>query len=133
MKYALVKDAEVFRQITLRQSRHHATGTGVGDLQPNLSAYSNDLPNPIVFDESLLSGSIDHDIWSKAPYLEPTLRVERTQSIDRPSGQNVQGGIVEERSDGRIPCNGFLAHLVGFSLIFRPVLFEARSLRGEAP
>jgi hypothetical protein len=57
---ALMKDAEVFRQITLRQSRHHATGTGVGDLQPNLSAYANDLPNPIVFDESLLSSSIDH-------------------------------------------------------------------------
>ena len=98
MKYALVKDAEVFRQITLRQSRHHATGTGVGDLQPYFSAYSNDLPNPIVFDESLLSSSIDHNIWSKAPYLEPALRVERTQSIDRPSGQNVQGGIVEKRS-----------------------------------
>ena len=57
---ALMKDAEVFRQIALRQSGHHATGTRVGDLQPNLSANSNDLPNPIVFDESLLSGGVDH-------------------------------------------------------------------------
>jgi hypothetical protein len=86
------------------------------------------VPDPVVLDEALLIGCSRYDdVRPKAPHLETSLGIQRTQPLDRRRRQQVHDGKIEERSRRQLPlCHGVP---VLQTLHIRPVLLRLRARR----
>src|SRR5277367_3997179 len=91
------QDTCIPREIALGECGHHAAAARTGDAQANGIADREDLSDPAILHEGLLTvRSLYNDIWAKPPDLEAPRWIQLPQPIECSRGQQMHDGTVEK-------------------------------------
>ncbi len=87
------QNTRIIREITLREGRHHVARTGTRDAQANRIPDREYLADPGILHEIPFGGrGLHHDVRAKPSDLEPPLRIQFPQAIERGRGQQMHDG-----------------------------------------